>query len=136
MCQHAVESAVGVEYLRTVSVANTVGATVHNVPGSLQTARLVSPVPGDENFTSLERALSDSSFESMHSIDHGSLGLDSIQHQYEASADGGGPWVATPRTLNPVPGRYEAYHEPSSVSFRRPVETTSQQYSGPDVAVN
>jgi hypothetical protein len=136
MRHHAVESLVGVEYLHTVSVANTVGASIHNVPSNLQTVRVVSPVPGDENFTSLDRAPSSSSFESMHSIDHGSLGLDSIQHQYEASAEGGGPWVATPRPANPVPGCFEAFHETSSASFRRPAEIPSQEYSGPDIAVH
>lgn len=124
----------GVEYLRTVSVANTAGTT-HNVPGSLQTVRVVSPVPGDDNFTSLDRALSASSFESMHSIDHGSLGLDSIQHQYEAPADGGGPWVASARAANP-PGRYEAFHEPSSANICRQGEASADDYSGPDIAVH
>lgn len=125
----------GVEYLRTVSVANNSGTAVHNVPGNLQSVRVVSPVPGDDNFTSLDRVLSASSFESMHSIDHGSLGLDSTNHQYAVSAEGGGPWVASARAVNP-PGRYEAFNEPGSANIRRPAELSTQAYSGPNIAVH
>ena len=115
-------------------MANNAGTT-HNVPGNLHTVRVVSPVPGDDIFTSLDRALSASSFESMHSIDHGSLGLDSTDHQYESPADGGGPWVASARAPHP-PGRYQAFNEPVPANLRRQAERTAEDYSGPDIAVH
>lgn len=126
---------IGVEYLRAVSVANTTGAPLHNVPGSLHTVRVVSPVPGDDNFNTLDRAHSASSFESMHSIDHGSLGLDSRHHEYQASLGGGGPWVASARAIE-TPGHYEAYNNPISTSIRRSTAAPSQEYSGPDIAAD
>lgn len=90
-----------------------------NVTTTLEAVRVVSEVPRPDGLMSLERAFSASSFESMHSIDHGSLGVDSCMHQQASDISQEGPWTIYTRKPDP-PACYQATYKPAMHPFPRP----------------
>jgi hypothetical protein len=126
----------GVAYLRAVSVPHETTGAPQNVPVSLHTVRVVSPEPGRDNFTSLERARSESSFDSMHSVDHGSLGMEDSQLLPPPALPAQqGQWTIYTRPSDQA-GCFESQYEPATHPFPKPSpEIRAESYHGADVEV-
>lgn len=86
---------------------------------TLEAVRAVAEIPNSDALMTMDRTFSASSFESMHSIDHGSLGVDSTLHQQASDISQDGPWTVYTRKTDP-PACYEAKFQPSKHPFPRP----------------
>eukprot|EP00892_Ulva_mutabilis_P000130 jgi/Ulvmu1/10117/UM006_0068.1 len=109
----------GPETLRATTVADDLAANTRNVASTLEGVRVVSEIPNNDGLMTLDRAFSASSFESMHSIDHGSLGVDSCIHQRASDISQEGPWTIYTRKPDP-PACYQASYQPAVHPYPRP----------------
>lgn len=101
-----------------MSISDGIG-NVHNTTGTLESIRAVREIPNTDGFIDIERTLSASSFESLHSIDHGSLAVESNVNPHTSMISQDGPWTVYTRKPEPT-GCYQAKFEPPTHPYPRP----------------
>ena len=122
--------------MRATTLSNEDALSRRNVTTTLQAVRIVSEVPDSDGLMTLERAFSASSFESMHSIDHGSLGVDSCVLPQASDVSQEGPWTIYTRKPD-ISACYQAAFQPSLHPFPRlPPPHPGDEYCGQDVEHN
>lgn len=133
---------------RTVAASADAWAGAHTLLPDERRARLVQPVaaagggsrqaaylatPGRGSAQMLDDAASVSAFDSIHSVDHGTLGASSMHDLSSGHGGGSGEHLAR------VPGRWSAAMEPLWHASRAPAQLQQQQSAtcpNPDVVVH
>lgn len=119
-----------------MSISDGTVANMHVVADNLEAVRAVAECPASEGLLAIQRTVSASSFESLHSIDHGSLGVEEFLNTQLPALSKDGPWTVYTRKPD-SPACYQAKFQPATHPFPRPPPPhASPEYQDSDLETN